>query len=90
MRLQILLRITDSPVYPIECRHHYYSELIGEKRPVMRLFSTLSAKRERRVNKEQEVEMMKNKRNPCSWITRGPVLMVDRRVETPIYINTAW
>ncbi len=74
MRLQILLRITDSPVYPIECRHHYYSELIGEKRLAMTLFSTLSTMRERRASKDQEVEMMENKRNPCSWIRRGPLI----------------
>jgi hypothetical protein len=74
--LLILQRITDSPVYPVECRHHYYSELIGEKRLAMTLLDLVRKAREK-VNKDQEVEMMENKRNSCSWITRRPVLTVD-------------
>jgi hypothetical protein len=29
--LNILLRITDSPIHAVECRHHYYRECIGKE-----------------------------------------------------------
>ncbi len=51
--LLILLRITDSPVYAVECRHHHYREWIGEKRLAMTLFSILFAK----ASRDQEVRV---------------------------------
>jgi hypothetical protein len=61
--LLILLRITDSPVHAVECRHNYYSEWIGRERPAMALFLVLSAKGERRVSRDllTESETMKDK-----------------------------
>ena len=48
--LLILLRITDSPVYTVKCRHHYCREWIGKKRLGVTLFLIFSAKGERGVS----------------------------------------
>jgi hypothetical protein len=61
--LLILLRITDSPIHAVECRHDYCREWIGKERLAIILFLILSAKGERRVNRDRliESEMMENK-----------------------------
>jgi hypothetical protein len=57
--LIVLRRITDSPIYAAECRHHadywYSGEWIGKERRAMILVSIWSAKGEGRVSRDQKV-----------------------------------
>ena len=57
--LIMLLLITDSPLYAVECRHHadywYSYDWIRKEAPAIILISIWSAKGEGRVSRDQKV-----------------------------------